>query len=97
MSSSNQLSAEERKQRALDRIKAGGVERETRLGALQVPTPTPTPVPAPPPPPVDAAVIPPQLRSRTPPARADEPEIEPPSDVPESFGIQESRKGLRVK
>ena len=27
----------------------------------------------------------------------DEPEIEPPSDIPESFGIQESRKGLRAR
>lgn len=109
MSSNPRLSAEERKQRALSRIQAGGIERETRIEALhvaaapvppstpattqepapthiQASTPAPKPTPAPPPP-----------RPRTPPAAEEEQEIEPPSDIPESFGIQESRKGLRAR
>lgn len=98
MSSSPRLSAEERKQRALARIQAGGIERETRLEAHTVATPPPppsTPTPEPPKAPPEPTIPPP--KPRTPPAGVDEPEIEPPSDIPESFGIQESRKGLRAR
>ncbi len=101
MSSTPRLSPEERKQRALARIHAGGEEREKRLEFHQaVPPPSTPSIPEPvaslpPPPPVTPT--PPPPRPRTPPVGADETEIEPPSNVPESFGIQESRKGLRSR
>lgn len=106
MSSNPRLSAEERKQRALARIQAGGIERETRLESHQVvapsvPTSAPPALPEPAPTPAPTPVLPPAPvtppKPRTPPVVAEEPEIEPPSDIPESFGIQESRKGLRAR
>ena len=86
---------EERKKRLLAMAEEGGLERAHLLSEYK-----PLPTPIPPPAPAAAPAMPTQAAQNSPRKRRglEEEDLEdPPPNEPESFGIQESRKGLRAR